>query len=956
MLTFNPSKFTHPKQQMKTLLRKASALIVTAVLFGSTNFVSAQQSHFCGTDEKMAEMLKNNPDALSAQQELDAFTREYIRTHEPVVSERGGPPTYIIPIVFHIIHENGVENVSNNTIFQQVDTMTRDYRRLNPDTAEVQWGFQHLVADCNIEFRLAQKDPDGNCTNGIDRVYSYRTNQGDDRSKVVVWDRKNYLNVWVVKTLSNPNVAAYAYLPAGAAGLGYKVDGCIARYNYVGGTNRTLTHEIGHCFNLSHTWGGGTVATACGDDGVADTPVTEGATSCPSNSPNGKVDFTCSRDTIKKTYQFDSVTVASGTTEPNPPMLVVNRINADTALTLMNFSAVGLSANSATDSVFAFSGWDTGGINGDTAFYSHTDTINPGKYYEFTVRPQLGQGITLTGIRLFVKRSTTGPRMFCVRSSETNNFHSNLTSSVFPANTNISVRTDTLGFDTPNTFYFNSDTSLLLKGARITLSGALYTNTDDTVTFRIYAWNAEDAAGTFDIDSVALLGTFGRIENLDNYMDYTFCMNMFTLGQADRMHAALESSISFRNNLWTSANHTLTGIDNPQTCPPQADFYTNKSMACQNAVGNNTIQFFDNSTRGTVVSRTWTFPNGTPSTSTVANPIVTFNALWNQSATLMVTNSAGSTSITKNLVWVAPTWADYSGLFSEDFENASEFNLAWRVDNRSDNVSSWQVTNDGVFPSGTHGLRLNAFSPMILSTNTTPQIVLDWGIGSDDKDAFITPSFDLSHIINNGTGKLEFKLSGATRGTTPGDMEDTLRVFYSVNCGNTWTLFPASASVYSGALLCNAGSWQDYYTPSVLSQWVQKSINLPVQTLVSNVRFKFEYVSGDLSNNIYIDDVNISGAVGIEDINSAVATDLVVYPNPAGEDVSVTYRLSASRNVKLQIFDALGNLVYDLVNQKQAAGSYSVNFKTSKISNGVYYVKLSGDNVNLRTEKIVVIR
>jgi len=132
--------------------------------------------------------------------------------------------------------------------------------------------------------------------------------------------------------------------------------------------------------------------------------------------------------------------------------------------------------------------------------------------------------------------------------------------------------------------------------------------------------------------------------------------------------------------------------------------------------------------------------------------------------------------------------------------------------------------------------------------------------------------------------------------------------------------------------------------------------SLPPAVLQPNVRFMFEHESGNFSNNIYIDDFNISGTVGIEDNNANVSADLIVYPNPAGEDVSVMYRLSAARNVKLQVFDALGNLIYDMVNQKQGAGSYTVTFNIARLSNGIYHVKLSGDNVNLRTEKIVIIR
>jgi hypothetical protein len=154
--------------------------------------------------------------------------RMSVPTHKPETFGTRRPYIYY-SYVFHIIHEYGAENIPDSRIFTALNTLNQDYRKLNADLVDVIPQFQGIAADCDIEFRLAQKDPDGNCTNGIDRVYSYRTNQGNDRAKVVIWDRRNYLNIWVVKTLADGNVAAYAYLPAGASGLGYKVDGVISR-------------------------------------------------------------------------------------------------------------------------------------------------------------------------------------------------------------------------------------------------------------------------------------------------------------------------------------------------------------------------------------------------------------------------------------------------------------------------------------------------------------------------------------------------------------------------------------------------------------------------------------------------------------------------------------------------------------------------------------------------------
>ena len=148
--------------------------------------------------------------------------------------------------------------------------------------------FKPIAADCEIEFRLANIDPNGNCTNGIERIPSILTYNADDNSKLDPWPSNQYLNVWVVSDLGNSGAAAYAYYP-GTAPAGK--DGVIAIHGYIGsigtgslGRSRVLTHEIGHCLNLAHVWGStNNPGVACGDDGVNDTPITKGWTACNLN-------------------------------------------------------------------------------------------------------------------------------------------------------------------------------------------------------------------------------------------------------------------------------------------------------------------------------------------------------------------------------------------------------------------------------------------------------------------------------------------------------------------------------------------------------------------------------------------------------------------------------------------------------------------------------------------------
>ena len=67
---------------------------------------------------------------------------------------------------------------------------------INPDTGyAVTAHFKAIEGNPQVEFRLAQIDPNGNCTNGIDRIYTPWTNNATDLSKLNSWDNPKYVNV-----------------------------------------------------------------------------------------------------------------------------------------------------------------------------------------------------------------------------------------------------------------------------------------------------------------------------------------------------------------------------------------------------------------------------------------------------------------------------------------------------------------------------------------------------------------------------------------------------------------------------------------------------------------------------------------------------------------------------------------------------------------------------------------
>ncbi len=257
---------------------------------------------YCGQPEAWEKLMRRNP---SAHDEIERATRELEEWTQAYEANRSGgeQEIYIIPVVFHVIHNNGPENISNDQILNALEILNRDFRMQNTDISLVVDAFQDITADVGIEFRLATKDPQGNCSSGINRIVSELTFQGDDEMKdLIYWPRNQYMNVWICADAAG--AAGYTNLPANVAFSWLAPqDGIVIRSDYVGaiGTSnstrsRALTHEVGHWLNLLHTWGSGNspgISSNCNmDDNVSDTPNTIGWTSCnlSASSCNSTVD------------------------------------------------------------------------------------------------------------------------------------------------------------------------------------------------------------------------------------------------------------------------------------------------------------------------------------------------------------------------------------------------------------------------------------------------------------------------------------------------------------------------------------------------------------------------------------------------------------------------------------------------------------------------------------------
>jgi len=211
-----------------------------------------------------------------------------------------------IPLVVHIIHlgeEVGVEtNISNEQIQSAIVALNEDYRK-TPGT-----NGDGLGVDTKIEFCLASRDPNNNPTDGIIRtdgrvvdgyeeggIMSGNIGSGADEVEVkelVAWSREDYLNIFVVSEIDDNDggggTQGFAYFPFDNVRYGavilYNAIGTVGNLKSYTDLNRVLTHEVGHCLKLYHTFhnSNNCIETICETQGdqVCDTPPTTANSSC----------------------------------------------------------------------------------------------------------------------------------------------------------------------------------------------------------------------------------------------------------------------------------------------------------------------------------------------------------------------------------------------------------------------------------------------------------------------------------------------------------------------------------------------------------------------------------------------------------------------------------------------------------------------------------------------------
>lgn len=254
---------------------------------------TVDRDKFCSHDQDLYDRYQTDANFAREVDSVEQVQNAHLASYKES-SNRAGT-IYYIPVVYHVLHEGGAENISDAQIKSDLKDLNDTYRKRNANVGAVNPAFSGISADVEIEFRLAQKKNDGSCFSGITRTYSATTNTGGNGAADAVklehgdFPGNKYMNIYVAKNIGG--AAGYTYRP-GPPFYADMRNGIHVLHTYVGtigtstqtGYNTTISHEAGHWLNLAHLWGNsnnpGLSSNCSGDDGVSDTPNSIGWTSC----------------------------------------------------------------------------------------------------------------------------------------------------------------------------------------------------------------------------------------------------------------------------------------------------------------------------------------------------------------------------------------------------------------------------------------------------------------------------------------------------------------------------------------------------------------------------------------------------------------------------------------------------------------------------------------------------
>lgn len=249
----------------------------------------------CGTDELHNTLMSEDADYKKTFKQLQNSVYQYQNKQQPNQKRQ----LFTVPLVVHVLHLGEPlgtgSNISDQDIYDAIQGLNDRFANVIGNGLDIE-----------LEFCLATRDPNGCPTSGINRVdasfiqeyvdygignYCDSAAPAATMKDLSKWPVSDYYNIWVVHRIPRDNCTqvwgGYAFYPNGGP-----YDGAVMRSASMNYNSTTLSHELGHGFNLFHTFNGDGGNQSCPDntdclmdgDRVCDTPPHK-QTDCGASNP-----------------------------------------------------------------------------------------------------------------------------------------------------------------------------------------------------------------------------------------------------------------------------------------------------------------------------------------------------------------------------------------------------------------------------------------------------------------------------------------------------------------------------------------------------------------------------------------------------------------------------------------------------------------------------------------------